>query len=213
MGGDPRPARDFFQGLIQVSVAYYHLGNGNAGGGGEHDATRPQALRAVSGALLRVRRGRAARAAGRPGSSASLRGTPPPPPPTSRAGSSREFPWALVGEESGKRNVTSRIIVKGPADRSECLICRIPSSQNPATDIRAATGTGSQSTLAGQHRSSSRSPGPRAAARCPVPSPRPEPRRRRRQPRCADPASASGHRRRCHRDRDGAAHPSRSGVP
>ena len=26
------PARDFFQGLIQVSVAYYHLGNGNAAG-------------------------------------------------------------------------------------------------------------------------------------------------------------------------------------
>jgi len=26
------PARDFFQGLIQVAVAYYHLGNGNAAG-------------------------------------------------------------------------------------------------------------------------------------------------------------------------------------
>ena len=26
------PSRDFFQGLIQVSVAYYHLGNGNAAG-------------------------------------------------------------------------------------------------------------------------------------------------------------------------------------
>lgn len=26
------PARDFFQGLIQVSVAFYHLGNGNAAG-------------------------------------------------------------------------------------------------------------------------------------------------------------------------------------
>lgn len=26
------PSRDFFQGLIQVSVAYYHLGNGNPAG-------------------------------------------------------------------------------------------------------------------------------------------------------------------------------------
>jgi len=26
------PVRDFFQGLIQVSVAHYHLGNGNAAG-------------------------------------------------------------------------------------------------------------------------------------------------------------------------------------
>jgi predicted metal-dependent hydrolase len=26
------PARDFFQGLIQVSVAFYHLGNGNLAG-------------------------------------------------------------------------------------------------------------------------------------------------------------------------------------
>jgi uncharacterized protein len=26
------PSRDFFQGLIQVSVAYYHLGNGNTAG-------------------------------------------------------------------------------------------------------------------------------------------------------------------------------------
>ena len=26
------PARDFFQGLIQVSVAFYHLGNGNPAG-------------------------------------------------------------------------------------------------------------------------------------------------------------------------------------
>ena len=26
------PSRDFFQGLIQVSVAFYHLGNGNAAG-------------------------------------------------------------------------------------------------------------------------------------------------------------------------------------
>ena len=26
------PSRDFFQGLIQVAVAYYHLGNGNAAG-------------------------------------------------------------------------------------------------------------------------------------------------------------------------------------
>ena len=26
------PSRDFFQGLIQVSVAFYHLGNGNLGG-------------------------------------------------------------------------------------------------------------------------------------------------------------------------------------
>ena len=26
------PARDFFQGLIQVSVGFYHLGNGNLGG-------------------------------------------------------------------------------------------------------------------------------------------------------------------------------------
>jgi len=26
------PCRDFFQGLIQVSVAFYHLGNGNRGG-------------------------------------------------------------------------------------------------------------------------------------------------------------------------------------
>jgi uncharacterized protein len=26
------PARDFFQGLIQVSVGFYHLGNGNRGG-------------------------------------------------------------------------------------------------------------------------------------------------------------------------------------
>jgi predicted metal-dependent hydrolase len=26
------PARDFFQGLIQVAVAYYHLDNGNAAG-------------------------------------------------------------------------------------------------------------------------------------------------------------------------------------
>ena len=26
------PSRDFFQGMIQVSVAYYHLGNGNAAG-------------------------------------------------------------------------------------------------------------------------------------------------------------------------------------
>ena len=26
------PARDFFQGLIQVAVGFYHLGNGNAGG-------------------------------------------------------------------------------------------------------------------------------------------------------------------------------------
>jgi predicted metal-dependent hydrolase len=31
-GGIRGPARDFFQGLIQVSVAYYHLGNGNAAG-------------------------------------------------------------------------------------------------------------------------------------------------------------------------------------
>jgi predicted metal-dependent hydrolase len=28
------PSRDFFQGLIQVSVAYYHLGNGNLAGTG-----------------------------------------------------------------------------------------------------------------------------------------------------------------------------------
>jgi predicted metal-dependent hydrolase len=28
------PARDFFQGLIQVSVAFYHLGNGNLPGAG-----------------------------------------------------------------------------------------------------------------------------------------------------------------------------------
>lgn len=27
------PSRDFFQGLIQVSVAFYHLGNGNLPGG------------------------------------------------------------------------------------------------------------------------------------------------------------------------------------
>jgi predicted metal-dependent hydrolase len=26
------PSRDFFQGLIQVSVGFYHLGNGNRGG-------------------------------------------------------------------------------------------------------------------------------------------------------------------------------------
>jgi predicted metal-dependent hydrolase len=26
------PSRDFFQGLIQVSVAFYHLGNGNGAG-------------------------------------------------------------------------------------------------------------------------------------------------------------------------------------
>jgi uncharacterized protein len=26
------PARDFFQGLIQISVGFYHLGNGNRGG-------------------------------------------------------------------------------------------------------------------------------------------------------------------------------------
>jgi uncharacterized protein len=26
------PARDFFQGLIQISVGFYHLGNGNTGG-------------------------------------------------------------------------------------------------------------------------------------------------------------------------------------
>lgn len=26
------PSRDFFQGLIQVSVGFYHLGNGNLGG-------------------------------------------------------------------------------------------------------------------------------------------------------------------------------------
>jgi predicted metal-dependent hydrolase len=31
-GGIRGPSRDFFQGLIQVSVAYYHLGNGNAAG-------------------------------------------------------------------------------------------------------------------------------------------------------------------------------------
>jgi uncharacterized protein len=31
-GGIRGPARDFFQGLIQVSVAYYHLGNGNGAG-------------------------------------------------------------------------------------------------------------------------------------------------------------------------------------
>jgi predicted metal-dependent hydrolase len=31
-GGIRGPARDFFQGLIQVAVAYYHLGNGNAAG-------------------------------------------------------------------------------------------------------------------------------------------------------------------------------------
>jgi predicted metal-dependent hydrolase len=31
-GGIRGPARDFFQGLIQVSVAYYHLGNGNTSG-------------------------------------------------------------------------------------------------------------------------------------------------------------------------------------
>ena len=28
-GGIRGPSRDFFQGLIQVSVAFYHLGNGN----------------------------------------------------------------------------------------------------------------------------------------------------------------------------------------
>jgi uncharacterized protein len=33
------PWRDFFQGLIQVSVAYYHLGNGN-GAGAESMARR-----------------------------------------------------------------------------------------------------------------------------------------------------------------------------
>jgi predicted metal-dependent hydrolase len=31
-GGIRGPSRDFFQGLIQVAVAYYHLGNGNAAG-------------------------------------------------------------------------------------------------------------------------------------------------------------------------------------
>ncbi len=31
-GGVRGPARDFFQGLIQVAVAYYHLGNGNPAG-------------------------------------------------------------------------------------------------------------------------------------------------------------------------------------
>jgi uncharacterized protein len=31
-GGIRGPSRDFFQALIQVSVAYYHLGNGNAAG-------------------------------------------------------------------------------------------------------------------------------------------------------------------------------------
>jgi predicted metal-dependent hydrolase len=31
-GGIRGPSRDFFQGLIQVSVAYYHLGNANAAG-------------------------------------------------------------------------------------------------------------------------------------------------------------------------------------
>jgi predicted metal-dependent hydrolase len=31
-GGIRGPSRDFFQGLIQVSVAYYHLGNGNPAG-------------------------------------------------------------------------------------------------------------------------------------------------------------------------------------
>src|SRR5687767_9023466 len=31
-GGIRGPSRDFFQGLIQVSVAYYHLGNENAAG-------------------------------------------------------------------------------------------------------------------------------------------------------------------------------------
>jgi predicted metal-dependent hydrolase len=31
-GGIRGPSRDFFQGLIQVAVAYYHLGNANAAG-------------------------------------------------------------------------------------------------------------------------------------------------------------------------------------
>ena len=31
-GGVRGPSRDFFQGLIQVSVAFYHLGNGNLAG-------------------------------------------------------------------------------------------------------------------------------------------------------------------------------------
>ena len=31
-GGIRGPSRDFFQGLIQVSVAFYHLSNGNAAG-------------------------------------------------------------------------------------------------------------------------------------------------------------------------------------
>jgi uncharacterized protein len=31
-GGVRGPSRDFFQGLIQVSVAFYHLGNANLGG-------------------------------------------------------------------------------------------------------------------------------------------------------------------------------------
>ena len=32
MDGVRGPARDFFQGLIQVSVGFYHLGNANRGG-------------------------------------------------------------------------------------------------------------------------------------------------------------------------------------
>ena len=81
-GGIRGPSRNFFQGLIQVAVAYYHLGNGNAAGaesmmrralkrfesyparycGFDVDAQRAR----IAGWLERFARGEAATGADRP---------------------------------------------------------------------------------------------------------------------------------------------------
>ena len=107
------PSRDFFQGLIQVSVAFYHLGNGNLAGA---DSMMRRALKRFErypGPVFRVRPGRAAatrssglaRSASRMAEAAAAR----------RAGAALAF---RSGAVSGRRPAAGRRAIKvGPIGR------------------------------------------------------------------------------------------------